>query len=129
MIFGNGGSAALSQEFAAELMGKFEKIRDPLPAIALTTDSSFITAWSNDVGFDSVFSRQIIALCKKGDVVIGVSTTGHSSNVRMGLFTAKELGGLVIDFPREGKNTADIQEKQHKLMHRICREVELKMFP
>lgn len=124
LIFGNGGSAAQAQHMAAEFMGKFEYDREPLPAIALTTDTSFLTAWSNDKEYDTVFSRQIKALGKPGDIVIGISTSGKSKNVLAGLILASERGLITIDFPRHGKTTAIVQEYQLKLMHDICREVE-----
>ena len=128
-FFGNGGSAAQSQHFAAELMGRFEKNRLGLPAISLTTDTSFLTAWSNDVDFREIFSRQVRTLAKPGDVVIGISTSGKSDNVLVGLAQAEHVGCVTIDFPRRGKNTAECQEYQLKLMHKICREVEGAMFP
>jgi len=97
LIFGNGGSAADSQHFAAELQGRYLiKDRKALPAIALTTDSSIMTAISNDMDYSLVFSRQVEALCKKGDVVLGISTSGTSKNVVLGLLKAKELGGITI---------------------------------
>ncbi len=91
LIFGNGGSAADSQHFAAELQGRYLiQNRAALPAIALTTDSSIMTAISNDMDFGLVFSRQVEALCKRGDVVLGISTSGTSKNVVAGLLKAKE---------------------------------------
>lgn len=81
LIFGNGGSAADAQHFAAELTGRFVKERKGLPAIALTTDTSALTAIGNDYGFYKIFSRQVEALAKKGDVCIGISTSGNSNNV------------------------------------------------
>ena len=131
MICGNGGSAAMSQEMVAELMGKFEKIRPPLPAIALTTDTAFLTAWCNDNenGFETIFSRQIEALWEPGDVVITFSTSGKSKNCLRAGECAEQCDLVYIDFPRKGKRTADVQEYQHKLMHQICREVEEELFP
>ena len=91
LIFGNGGSAAEAQHFAAELVCMFQKIRKPFAAMALTTDSSILTAQSNDFGFESVFSRQVEALCRPGDVVIGLTTSdgtdtvdSHSMNICRG---------------------------------------------
>ena len=81
IVCGNGGSAADSQHFVAELVSKFKKVRKPLSAIALTTDSSIITSIANDFSFDQIFSKQIQALGKKGDVLIGISTSGTSTNV------------------------------------------------
>ena len=83
--FGNGGSAADAQHFAAELVGRYERERKAWPAIALTTDTSAITAVANDFGFDKVFARQIEALGRPGDVAIGISTSGNSPNVLRGL--------------------------------------------
>jgi phosphoheptose isomerase len=83
LICGNGGSAADSQHFAAEFTGRYEMERTPLPAIALTTDSSALTAIGNDYSFDVVFSKQVEALGKNGDVLLGISTSGNSGNVIM----------------------------------------------
>src|SRR5947209_6329675 len=80
VVFGNGGSAADAQHFAAELVGRFEKDRPALPAIALTTDTSAITAIANDFSADQIFARQVEALVRPGDVVIGISTSGNSPN-------------------------------------------------
>ncbi|GAI19876.1 unnamed protein product, partial [marine sediment metagenome] len=89
LIFGNGGSAAQAQHFAAELVNKFLKIRSPIRAIALTTDTSGLTSIANDTSFDYVFSRQIEALGDKGDVAIGLSTSGKSPNVIEAIKVAK----------------------------------------
>ena len=121
---GNGGSAAMSQHFCAEFMGKFEKIRQPLPAISLTTDTSFLTAWGNDFEYRDVFVRQLMALGKKGDILVAFSTSGKSENVLNAIIEAKYKKMTVIDFPRKGTSTAKIQEFQLKLMHDICRLVE-----
>ncbi|MBI3254868.1 MAG: SIS domain-containing protein, partial [Nitrosarchaeum sp.] len=96
ILFGNGGSAADAQHIAAELIGKFKINRSSFPAIALTTDSSVITSLSNDYSFDIVFSRQCESLVQKGDVVIGISTSGNSVNVKKGLETAKKKGAITI---------------------------------
>src|SRR3990167_6753859 len=85
LLIGNGGSAAMCQHTAAEFMGRFEHDRKPLPAIALTTDTSFLTAWSNDYSFGGIFCRQIEALGKPGDVLMAFSTSGHSMNVLVGM--------------------------------------------
>ncbi len=98
LICGNGGSAADSQHIAAEFVGRFWKDRGALPAIALTTDTSILTAVSNDYGFENVFSRQVEALGKKGDVMIGLSTSGNSENVRLALKKAKEIQMNTIAF-------------------------------
>src|SRR3989344_241423 len=145
LIFGNGGSAAEAQHFAAELVCKFEKKRRALPAIALTTDSSILTAQSNDFGFDSVFSRQIEALCKPGDVVVGLTTSdvydnGHSRNIfeafemakklgakRIGLFstkTKKLINSVDVALLVPVENTALIQEVHLTVIHILCGEIE-----
>ncbi len=92
LVFGNGGSAADAQHFAAELVGRYEQERKAWPAIALTTDTSALTAIGNDYGFDRVFARQLEALGKKGDVAIGISTSGNSPNVLRALETATSAG-------------------------------------
>jgi D-sedoheptulose 7-phosphate isomerase len=92
LIAGNGGSAADSQHLAAEFVGRYKIERKGLPCIALTTDSSIITAWSNDYGFETLFARQIEALGKKGDVFIGLSTSGNSPNIIKAIEKAKSLG-------------------------------------
>ena len=145
LIFGNGGSAAEAQHFAAELVCQFEKKRRAIPAIALTTDSSILTAQSNDFGFDSVFSRQIEALCQPGDVVIGLTTSdvyqdGHSRNILAAFMVAKEKGAkriglfsvktknlvnfvdVAILVPSE--NTALIQEVHLAIIHMLCGQIE-----
>ena len=124
LICGNGGSAAQSQHMAAELMGRFELDRPPLPAIALSTDTSFLTAWANDASFGEVFQRQIQALGKPGDILIVFSTSGKSRNCLLAISQAKTQEMEVIDWPREGQGTANIQENQLKSMHLVCREVE-----
>jgi D-sedoheptulose 7-phosphate isomerase len=136
VVFGNGGSAADSQHFAAELMGRFEKERPGLPAISLTTDTSALTAIANDFSYDEVFSRQVQALVQPGDVVVGISTSGNSKSVLKGIEEAKKLkawtaaltgmtGGklkevvdccITVPSPR----TAHIQECHIALIHAIC---------
>lgn len=96
LFMGNGGSAADSQHFAAELVGRFQKERRGLPGIALTTDTSILTAVGNDYGFDQVFARQVEALATPGDVVVGLSTSGNSPNVVQALEAAKELGAIAV---------------------------------
>ena len=93
LIFGNGGSAADAQHLAAELVGRFERERAAMPAIALTTDTSALTAIGNDYGFEHVFARQVEALCREGDVVIAISTSGRSSNVLQGVKMARRSTG------------------------------------
>jgi len=92
LLFGNGGSAGDAQHIATELTVRYVKDRAPIAAIALTTDTSALTAIGNDMGFDALFSRQIAALGRPGDLAIGISTSGRSPNVISGLKTAKEMG-------------------------------------
>ncbi len=97
-LFGNGGSAADSQHIAAEFVGRFAFNRPPLPALALSVNTSCLTAIGNDYGFDLVFARQIEALAKPRDVAIGISTSGNSPNVLQGLATAKKMGMHTVAF-------------------------------
>jgi len=139
---GNGGSAADAQHLATELMGGMsDHDRMPIPSISLTTDSSFITAWSNDTDFDSVFSRQIQALGEVGDVLIGISTSGNSKNIINAIKQAKfkklktitftgstggKLDGLAditIKIPSE--NTQRIQEAHIMIGQILCSIIEL----
>ena len=93
ILFGNGGSAADAQHIAAELVNRFYvKDRPPLPAISLTTDTSIITSVSNDVSFDRIFSKQLRAIGRLGDVALAISTSGNSPNITIGIETARELG-------------------------------------
>lgn len=124
LIFGCGGLASESNHFAGELVGKYLHDRKALPAISLTSNEAIITSIANDFGFQFVFGRQIEALGKKGDVAIGMSTSGKSMSILIGLDRALELGLTTIDWPREGSNTPEIQENQIKLMHLVCKEVE-----
>ena len=96
IIFGNGGSAADSQHLAGEFIGRYLLERKSFPAIALTTDTSILTAIGNDYGFEKIFARQCEALVKKGDIVIAISTSGNSKNVIQGMITAKKLGAKTI---------------------------------
>ena len=98
LLFGNGGSAADSQHIAAEFVGRFAFDRPALPALALSVNTSALTAIGNDYGFDQVFSRQIEALGAKGDVAIGISTSGNSPNVLQGLIAARKLGLHTVAF-------------------------------
>jgi D-sedoheptulose 7-phosphate isomerase len=93
---GNGGSAAECQHLAAELVGRFARERGGLPSMALTTDTSILTSVANDYSFDEVFTRQIEALCRPNDLVVGISTSGNSQNVIRGLHRAKDLGAFVV---------------------------------
>ena len=96
LLFGNGGSAADAQHIACEWVGRFHRERQPLPAIALTTDSSALTSIANDYGFDQVFSRQLRALGRKGDVAVAISTSGNSANVLEAVREANEAGMLTV---------------------------------
>ena len=137
---GNGGSAADSQHLAAELMGRYLKEREPLPALALTTDSSALTAIGNDYAFDEIFSRQLRGLGKKGDVLIAISTSGNSRNVVAALEAARargiatialtgaaggamqRLADLCIAAP--STETPRVQEMHIAIGHMICDLVE-----
>jgi D-sedoheptulose 7-phosphate isomerase len=96
IIFGNGGSASDAQHIAAEFVGRYEADRKALAAIALTTNSSSLTAISNDYGFAEVFARQVLALAKSGDVALAISTSGNSENVLRGAAAARQLGAFTI---------------------------------
>ena len=96
LIMGNGGSAADAQHIAAEIVGRFKKERKGMPAIALTTDTSIITSVGNDYGYDYIFARQIEALCRAEDLVIGITTSGNSANVVRAMLAAKEIGAVTI---------------------------------
>jgi D-sedoheptulose 7-phosphate isomerase len=140
LVFGNGGSAAEAQHFAAELVGRFEAERRALPAIALTTDTSALTAVANDYGFERVFARQVEALGRPGDVALGISTSGGSANVILGLKVARAAGLATIGLTgRDGgavgchvdvhvnvpeASTARVQEAQLTLLHVLCALVE-----
>jgi D-sedoheptulose 7-phosphate isomerase len=140
LIFGNGGSAADSQHIAAELVNKYKQKRRALPALALTTDSSILTSIANDGSFDDVFSRQIEALGKKGDVALGITTGGKSGNVIKALKTAKSMDLRTIAFtgPDTSKirriadcrisvpstSTPRIQELHITIAHIICELLE-----
>lgn len=140
MLMGNGGSAADAQHIAAELVGRFKKDRKALPAIALTTDSSILTCLGNDYGFESVFSRQVEALARKGDAVMGISASGNSENVIRALQCANEMGAVTIallgnDGGRmkdvvhasvlvPSNDTARIQEAHITIGHIICEILE-----
>ncbi|MGH9286531.1 MAG: D-sedoheptulose-7-phosphate isomerase, partial [Acidimicrobiales bacterium] len=102
LLFGNGGSAAEAQHIAAELVGRFQRERRALPALALTTDTSALTAVGNDYGFERVFARQIEALAGPGDVVIALSTSGGSANVLAGVMAARERRCTVLGITGAG---------------------------
>ena len=140
VLFGNGGSAADAQHIAAEFIGRFKINRKSLPAIALSDNSSTITAISNDFSFTSSFSRQCESLVSKNDIVIGISTSGKSVNVRKALLVSKKKGastiGLlgngggtikkIVDIPLvvKSNSTPRIQEAHRVIYHIICERVE-----
>lgn len=140
LIAGNGGSAADAQHFAAELVGRFVAERRGLPAVALTTDTSIITSIANDYRYDKIFSRQIEALATEGDIFIGISTSGNSTNVIEAVKEAKMHGVRTIGFLGKdgGKlldicdlallvpsdTTARVQEAQELSYHLICQIVD-----
>jgi D-sedoheptulose 7-phosphate isomerase len=143
LLCGNGGSAADAQHIAAELTGKFYYNRKPLPAVALTVNTSILTAIANDFGYDQVFSRQVQSLANEGDVVIGISTSGNSRNVILALQEARQLGAITVAFSGNGgslRQTADyalcipsedtprIQEAHIACGHMICYLVEESLF-
>jgi D-sedoheptulose 7-phosphate isomerase len=96
LLMGNGGSAADSQHIAAEIVGRFKKERKGLAAVALTTDTSILTSVGNDYGYDYIFARQIEALCRPEDLVIGITTSGNSANVVNAMQAAKEIGAATV---------------------------------
>jgi len=96
LLMGNGGSAADSQHIAAEIVGRYKKERRGLPAIALTTDSSILTSVGNDFGYEDIFARQIEALCRPEDTVIGITTSGNSNNVVKAIIEANQIGATTI---------------------------------
>ena len=141
LLFGNGGSAADAQHIAAELVGRYKTERKGLAAIALTTDTSALTAIGNDYGYDCVFNRQVEALANTGDVAIGISTGGSSANVASALKLAKDLDCKTIGFSGRGggemnelcdinivvpaQATARIQEMHIVIGHTICHLIDL----
>jgi D-sedoheptulose 7-phosphate isomerase len=140
LVCGNGGSAADAMHICAELVGRFFQERRALPAVALNADPAVLTAWSNDYGYEFVFSRQVEALAKRGDVVWGISSSGNSRNVVAALRTAHELGASTIAMTGQGGGamaehadvllavplsvTPRIQEVQTVTYHIICEAVE-----
>ncbi len=140
LVFGNGGSAAEAQHFAAELVGRFQRERPAMAGLALTTDTSILTAVGNDYAFNHIFSRQVEALGRPGDVALGISTSGQSANVLEGLAAARRLGLVTIGMtggdggPMAGivdlhlnvphTTTARIQEVHLMLLHALCALVE-----
>ena len=143
-LCGNGGSASDSQHIAAEFVGRFEKNRMSLPAIALTADIAALTAIGNDFGFEKVFSRQIEGLGKKGDILIVLSTSGRSPNILDAITQAKQQGILTLGFTgkdcgilkdavdicfiAKSHKTSHIQEAYMAALHAICEVVETILF-
>jgi len=143
LIFGNGGSAADAQHIAAELVVRYKSDRPPIAAIALTTDTSALTACGNDFGFEALFSRQVDALANQNDVAIGISTSGRSPNVISGLRHARAKGARTIGLTGEYTGsmeclcdvvisvpsaiTARIQEMHILLGHMLCKALELRL--
>jgi len=140
LVFGNGGSATDAQHFAAELVGRFERERRAVGVIALTTDTAILTAIGNDYGYDAVFSRQVEALGRMGDVAMGISTSGASKNVNLALEKAKAKGLVTIGLTGRdggetgriahvhvnvpGRTTARTQEVHRTLLHLMCELIE-----
>ena len=140
LFFGNGGSASDSQHLAAEFVGRYEKERRSLPAIALTTDTSILTAVGNDYGFDRIFDRQIEGLGKKGDVAVAISTSGNSKNVLLAIDKAKQMGIYTIGLTGRGggamksavdlalvvpsQKTSRVQESHIMIGHILCERVD-----
>lgn len=143
LVFGNGGSAADAQHLAAELVGRFERDRAALAAIALTTDTSVLTSVANDYAFARVFARQVEGLGRPGDVAVGISTSGRSANVVLALETARALGLRTVALTgRDGgsagtvaevhinvpdDSAAAVQEVHRTLIHAICSIVETEL--
>ena len=140
LFCGNGGSAADSQHLAAEFVGRFQKERKGLPALALTVDTSILTAVANDYGYDTVFARQVQALGEPGDVLVAISTSGNSNNVLLAVKEAKAKGITCIGMTAEGggkmadacdiclavpaKETARVQEMHILMGHILCELVD-----
>lgn len=144
-FFGNGGSAADAQHWAAELSGRFYYDREPLPAVALSTNSSAVTAIANDYGYRQIFARQLNALARPGDMAVGISTSGRSANVIRALEAAKRRDLVTVGFTGQGggemqplldywievpsADTPRIQEGHELSAHLLCALVERKLFP
>lgn len=145
LTFGNGGSACDAQNFADELVGRFERNRPPLPAIALTTNSSDLTSIANDFGYEEVFNRQLQAHAQNGDIAVAISTSGNSANVLKAAQTAKEMGLTLLGFTGDtggklkplcdlclcvpSKTVARIQEAHIAVIQILCGIIESSMFP
>ncbi len=144
LVFGNGGSASQSQHFAAELVNRFQQDRSALAALALTTDTSALTSIANDLTFEYVFSRQIQALGNKGDIALGLSTSGNSPNMIQAFQTAQERGLLTVALtgssggrlaastdllmPVDSEDTPRIQEVHLLLLHLMAEHIERSLF-
>ena len=140
LLCGNGGSAADAQHIAAELTGRYKTERRGLAGVALTTDTSALTAIGNDYGYDRIFDRQVEALVREGDLVIGISTSGDSLNVLSALLLAKEMGASIVGFTGKGggkmnyacdinlvvpsNDTPRIQEMHILLGHTMCQIID-----
>lgn len=145
LAFGNGGSAADAQHLAAELVNRFRLDRPPLAGLALTTDTSALTAIGNDLGFEEVFERQVRALARPGDVAVGITTSGASANVLRGLAAARAAGCLCVGLAGEAglaegaacdylfrvpsRETPRIQEGHVAWIHAFCELVEALLYP
>ncbi len=143
LLYGNGGSAADAQHIAAEWIGRFQRERRPLPAVALTTDTSVLTAVGNDYGFERIFERQLRALGRKGDISVAISTSGNSPNVLMANQAAREMGLITIGLTGSDggklasnlhyhlnvpdKSTARVQEIHIMIGHILCTLVDENM--
>ncbi len=143
LFLGNGGSAADAQHLATELVVRFRRDREPIAALALTTDSSLLTAAGNDLGYDNVFARQVQALATDADVVIGISTSGNSENVVRALAAARAIGAVAAAFTGDGggrlstvadpliaipaTDTARIQEMHIAVGHMLCAALETEL--
>ena len=139
-LMGNGGSACDCQHFAAELVGRFQKERQAMAAVAMTTDTSILTALGNDYGFETIFSRQVEALVRPGDLVVGISTSGNSANIMKALEKANQQGAVTVGLTgRSGGRmkklcdiciripsdvTARIQEAHLLIEHLVCQRIE-----
>ncbi|MFH1061183.1 MAG: D-sedoheptulose 7-phosphate isomerase [Pseudomonadota bacterium] len=144
VVFGNGGSAADAQHLAAEMVNRFQLDRPPLPALALTTDTSLLTSIGNDFSFDEIFAKQVKGLCVKGDIALAISTSGRSANVIKGLVAARAKGlvtlgltgrqdgdmaslcDLIIRVPSD--ETPRIQEVHALVIHLVCELVDYTLF-
>ena len=144
LVFGNGGSAGDAQHLAGEMMNRFLLERPPLPAVALTTDTSVLTAISNDYSYDDVFAKQIKGLGNQGDVALGISTSGRSPNVLAGLASARDKGMVTLGLTGQSAGEMDalcdvlvqvpsshtprIQEMHILSIHIMCEIIDMKLF-